>query len=83
VADYLVGCCYKKINFFEYINERLITTPLFIFSFLVEPTDINFGGKVHGGIVMKCIEQAGYACAAEYTLLCKFIYWWHTIYSAR
>jgi acyl-CoA hydrolase len=32
--------------------------------FLAEPTDINFGGKVHGGAVMKWIDHAGYACAA-------------------
>ena len=32
--------------------------------FLAEPTDVNFGGKVHGGMVMKWIDQAGYACAA-------------------
>ena len=31
--------------------------------FLAEPTDVNFGGKVHGGAVMKWIDQAGYACA--------------------
>jgi len=31
--------------------------------FLAEPTDVNFGGKVHGGIVMKWIDQAAYACA--------------------
>jgi acyl-CoA hydrolase len=32
--------------------------------FLAEPTDVNFGGKVHGGAVMKWIDQAGYTCAA-------------------
>ena len=32
--------------------------------FLAEPSDVNFGGKVHGGMVMKWIDQAGYACAA-------------------
>jgi len=32
--------------------------------FLAEPQDVNFGGKVHGGAVMKWIDQAGYACAA-------------------
>ncbi|MCZ0752833.1 acyl-CoA thioesterase [Aeromonas enteropelogenes] len=32
--------------------------------FLAEPADVNFGGKVHGGMVMKWIDQAGYACAA-------------------
>ena len=28
------------------------------FRFLAEPTDVNFGGKVHGGMVMKWIDQA-------------------------
>jgi uncharacterized protein (TIGR00369 family) len=37
------------------------------FRFLAEPTDVNFGGKVHGGIVMKCMDQAGYACAAQWS----------------
>lgn len=31
--------------------------------FLAEPTDVNFGGKVHGGTVMKWIDQAGYTGA--------------------
>jgi acyl-CoA hydrolase len=35
--------------------------------FLAEPTDINFGGKAHGGAVMKWIDQAGYACAAGWS----------------
>lgn len=35
--------------------------------FLAEPNDVNFGGKVHGGVVMKWIDQAGYACAAGYS----------------
>lgn len=35
--------------------------------FLAEPNDVNFGGKVHGGVVMKWIDQAGYACAASYS----------------
>jgi len=33
------------------------------FQFISEPTDVNFGGKVHGGAVMKWIDQAAYACA--------------------
>ena len=37
------------------------------FQFLSEPTDVNFGGKVHGGMVMKWIDQAGYACAVGWT----------------
>lgn len=35
--------------------------------FLAEPSDVNFGGKVHGGAVMKWIDQAGYACAANWS----------------
>ncbi len=37
------------------------------FRFLAEPMDVNFGGKVHGGIVMKWIDQAAYACAAGWS----------------
>ena len=40
-------------------------TPLTL-RFLAEPTDVNFGGKVHGGAVMKWIDQAGYACAVNW-----------------
>lgn len=35
--------------------------------FLAEPTDVNFGGKVHGGSVMKWIDQAGYTCAVSWS----------------
>ncbi|MBS0194609.1 MAG: acyl-CoA thioesterase [Proteobacteria bacterium] len=35
--------------------------------FLAEPADVNFGGKVHGGILMKWIDQAGYACASGWS----------------
>ena len=34
---------------------------------MAEPTDVNFEGKVHGGAVMKWIDQAGYACAAGWS----------------
>ncbi len=34
--------------------------------FLAEPNTINFGGKVHGGTVMKWIDEAGYACATRW-----------------
>jgi len=37
------------------------------FRFLTEPTDVNFGGKVHGGMVMKWIDQAGYAAAVGWS----------------
>ena len=35
--------------------------------FLAQPTDINFGGKVHGGSIMKWIDQAGYTCATGWS----------------
>lgn len=36
------------------------------FQFISEPTDVNFGGKVHGGIVMKWIDQTAYTCARSW-----------------
>lgn len=36
------------------------------FQFLAEPNDINFGGKVHGGAVMKWIDQTAFACASNW-----------------
>lgn len=35
--------------------------------FLAEPGDVNFGGNVHGGTVMKWIDQAAYTCAASWS----------------
>ena len=43
-------------------NKRELTL-----RFLAEPMDVNFGGKVHGGMVMKWIDQAGYACATHWS----------------
>ncbi len=34
--------------------------------FLAEPSTVNFGGKAHGGTVMKWIDEAGYACATRW-----------------
>ncbi|MEO5669269.1 MAG: acyl-CoA thioesterase [Ramlibacter sp.] len=34
--------------------------------FLAEPSTVNFGGKVHGGTVMKWIDEAAYACATSW-----------------
>ena len=36
-----------------------------VFQFISEPSDINYGGNVHCVIVMKWIDQAGYACASS------------------
>jgi acyl-CoA hydrolase len=35
--------------------------------FLAEPTEVNFGGKIHGGTVMKWIDHAGYTCAVGWS----------------
>lgn len=46
-----------------------------VFQFMSEPTDINFGGKVHGGVVMKWIDQTAYACARNWSeLYCVTVY---------
>lgn len=38
-----------------------------VLRFLSQPSDVNFGGNVHGGAVMKWIDQAGYACATAWS----------------
>ncbi|MCH6258312.1 acyl-CoA thioesterase [Puniceicoccaceae bacterium K14] len=35
--------------------------------FLAQPTDVNFGGKVHGGSAMKWLDQAGYLCSTGWS----------------
>ncbi|MDD2240962.1 MAG: acyl-CoA thioesterase [Kiritimatiellae bacterium] len=43
--------------------------------FVAEPADENLYGKVHGGAVMKWIDQAGYACATGWSgNLCVTVY---------
>jgi acyl-CoA hydrolase len=43
--------------------------------FLAGPNDMNIMGKVHGGAVMKWIDEAGYACAAGWSgLPCATVY---------
>ncbi|GAA4757834.1 acyl-CoA thioesterase [Citricoccus nitrophenolicus] len=37
-----------------------------VLRFLAAPTDVNWGGKVHGGIVMEWIDTAAYLCSARY-----------------
>ncbi|MBV8619148.1 MAG: acyl-CoA thioesterase [Curvibacter sp.] len=38
-----------------------------VLRFLAEPSTVNYGGKVHGGTVMKWIDEAGYACATSWS----------------
>jgi 4-hydroxybenzoyl-CoA thioesterase len=35
--------------------------------FLAAPTDVNWGGKVHGGTVMRWIDEASYVCAVTWS----------------
>lgn len=37
-----------------------------VLRFLATPDAVNFGGKVHGGTVMKWIDEAAYACATAF-----------------
>ena len=43
------------------------TTPRVVLQFLALPSAVNFGGKVHGGSVLRWINEAAYACAASWT----------------
>lgn len=44
-----------------------MTTPTETFRFLANPTDVNWGGNAHGGIVMRWIDETATACAAGYS----------------
>ncbi len=35
--------------------------------FLAQPSDVNFGGNVHGGTAMKWLDEAGYVCATAWS----------------
>ena len=37
------------------------------FQFISEPSDVNYGGKVHVGVVMKWIDQVAYTCACTWS----------------
>jgi acyl-CoA hydrolase len=43
------------------------TAPRTTLRFLAAPTDVNWGGKVHGGTVMRWIDEAAYACAVGWS----------------
>ena len=38
-----------------------------LMSFLAEPNDANYSGNVHGGKVMKWIDEIGYALSVQFT----------------
>lgn len=41
--------------------------PRLITRFLAKPTDVNWGGKVHGGTAMEWIDEAATACTMEWS----------------
>ncbi|WP_425292257.1 acyl-CoA thioesterase [Corynebacterium mayonis] len=43
------------------------TAPRVIHRFLAKPTDINWGGNVHGGTAMEWIDEAGINCTMEWS----------------
>ena len=43
------------------------TAPRTMLRFLAAPTDVNWGGKVHGGTVMRWIDEAAYVCAVGWS----------------
>jgi acyl-CoA hydrolase len=49
----------------QYTDEG--TAPAVVLRFLAAPTDINWGGKVHGGIVMRWIDETAHLLASRWT----------------
>lgn len=43
------------------------TAPRIVLRFLAAPTDVNWGGNVHGGFVMRWIDEAAHVLATSYT----------------
>jgi 4-hydroxybenzoyl-CoA thioesterase len=43
------------------------TAPRVVLRFLAAPTDVNWGGKVHGGIVMRWIDEAAHVLATRWS----------------
>jgi len=49
----------------QYTDEG--TAPSVVLRFLAAPTDVNWGGKVHGGTVMRWIDEAAYVCGVGWS----------------
>ncbi len=47
--------------------EESIDSSKLTMSILMTPDKANFSGRVHGGEVLKILDQVAYACAARYT----------------
>lgn len=46
------------------MNEQIFNQREVTLRFLTQAIEVNFIGNIHGGAVMKWIDEAGYACAA-------------------
>ena len=55
-----------QINHHAQTSTFVLMESKITFQFISEPTDVNFGGKVHGGVVMKWIDQTAYTCARNW-----------------
>ena len=51
----------------EQVYSDAGTAPRVVMRFLAAPTDVNWGGKVHGGIVMRWIDEAAHVLATQWT----------------
>ncbi|MDV7241359.1 MULTISPECIES: acyl-CoA thioesterase [Rhodococcus] len=49
----------------EYTDKG--TAPVSVMRFLAAPTDVNWGGKTHGGTVMRWIDEAAYLCGTAWS----------------
>ena len=43
------------------------TAPRIVHRFMAKPTDVNWGGNVHGGTAMEWIDEAGMSCTMEWS----------------
>ena len=48
-------------------------------SFLAQTTDVNYHGNVHGGKVMKWIDEVAYALAVRYARKTVLLNLWMTL----
>lgn len=55
----------KAMSEQEYTDRG--TAPRSLTRFLAAPTDVNWGGKTHGGTVMRWIDDAAYLCGAAWS----------------
>ena len=71
LAEAVVGRIPARRRILERMLERQYTdagtTPRVVFRFLAAPGDVNWGGKVHGGIAMRWIDETAHACAMRWS----------------